>query len=150
MTTFWKHPDFIYKFTKDYEEIKDMKKMVTTMTQEIANSKVNTIIERLNKRNEAAEDDVPPNSMLELMIDMVMKNPNCLTENELVDHLVTFVGTVRLILMLSFRTKFRMFGFFKAQDTQSSTIAFTLLLLGMHPNIQVSSTVRYLLTQGEN
>lgn len=81
--------------------------MVTTMTQEIANSKVNTIIERLNKRNEVAEDDVQPTSMLELMIDMVMKNPNCLTETELVDHLVTFVGTVKLmVLILVFKTKF--------------------------------------------
>lgn len=74
-----------------------MKQMVTTMTQEIANSKVNSIIERLEKRNAMLDkdDEVQPSSMLELMIDMIMKNPNCLTETEIVDHLVTFVGTVR-------------------------------------------------------
>lgn len=70
--------------------------MVTTMTQEIANSKVNNIIERLRKRNNTTEDDDQRTSMLELIIDMIMKNPNCLTEAEIVDHLITFVGTVKL------------------------------------------------------
>lgn len=29
------HPDFVYTRTKEYEEIKAMKQMVTTMTQEV-------------------------------------------------------------------------------------------------------------------
>lgn len=51
--------------------------------------------------------------MLELIIDMVMKNPNCLSETEIVDHLVTFVGTVG---SLNFKTALEMLNlcvFFK-------------------------------------
>lgn len=119
VTTFWKHPDFIYKRTKDYEEIKAMKQMATTMTQEvsngakckqivkqthtfkIANSRVNDIIERIKKRDEAGctDDDREFSSMLELIIDMVKKNPNCLTETEIADHLITFVGAVCYLLI---------------------------------------------------
>lgn len=63
---------------------------------QIANSRVNNIIERLQKRDEAgvSDDEYQFSSMLELIIDMVKKNPNCLTENEIIDHLITFVGTV--------------------------------------------------------
>lgn len=110
--------------------------MAITMAQEIADSKVNSITERLKQRNEATDkdDDIQPTSMLELIIDMTMKNPNCLTETEVVDHLITLVGTV---LYLFKSCKFNLIFHFKAQDTQSSTIAFTLMLLGMHPTIQV-------------
>lgn len=95
ITTFWKHPDFIYKLTKDFQEIKRLKQKITIMAQEAIDSKVECVIERLKQRRELnKEDDIEYLSMLELYIDTKKKNSDSLSRIELVDDFITLVGTV--------------------------------------------------------
>ncbi|CAH0559426.1 unnamed protein product [Brassicogethes aeneus] len=111
---FWYHLDFVFKFSSYYKEQEHMIKIALTITKEITDSRVPEILERMNDFNIPVELRAP--SMLESMMEMVNENPNCLNEEQFRDHMMTFVAT--------------------SQDTQSSAIAFTLMMLGMHPEIQ--------------
>nr|NP_001352313.1 cytochrome P450 4c3-like [Anoplophora glabripennis] len=112
--SFWMYPDCFYKLTSYYKEQLAMVKIATTLTEEVKNARIPEILKKLDCKQEVKNPRQP--SMLEAMVEMVVNNPECLNETEFKDHMLTFVAT--------------------SQDTQSSAIAFTLMMLGMHPQIQ--------------
>ncbi|KAJ8921980.1 hypothetical protein NQ315_008617 [Exocentrus adspersus] len=119
VVTFWMYPNWIYRLTKFYKEQQDMVKTATILTEEVKEARIPEILQKLdcNHKVETKTDvDVRHPSMLEAMVEMVIDNPDCLNETEFKDHMLTFVAT--------------------SQDTQSSAVAFTLMMLGMHPHIQ--------------
>ncbi|KAJ8976117.1 hypothetical protein NQ317_019382 [Molorchus minor] len=114
--SFWLYPDFIYKLTGYYKEQQEMSKMCRILTEEVKDTRIPEIVNKLGKSrcNENCETRIP--SMLETMVEMVYEQPDILTIKEFQDNMLTFVAT--------------------SQDTQSSAIAFTLMMLGMHQEIQ--------------
>nr|WCC58122.1 cytochrome P450 [Pharsalia antennata] len=115
--SFWMYPECFYKLTSYYKEQQEMVKIATTLTEEVKNARIPEILQKLECKQAIGNNDNPrPPSMLEAMMGMVLDNPDCLNETEFKDHMLTFAAT--------------------SQDTQSSAIAFTLMMLGMHPEIQ--------------
>ncbi|XP_060524435.1 uncharacterized protein LOC132700875 [Cylas formicarius] len=117
VVSFWLYSNLIFKLTPMYKEQEEMVKVVTTLTQDVTNERVPEIIRRMETDSEFSNErsKMSP-SVLERMLELVRDNPECLSEEEFRDHILTFAGT--------------------SQDTQTSVVAFTLMMLGMHPNIQ--------------
>ncbi|KAJ3664760.1 hypothetical protein Zmor_000304 [Zophobas morio] len=111
---FWFHFDFIYEKSSYFREQLMMRRLADTMIKEILDTRVPEVVQRI-KNNEKPEDDRSP-SMLESIQEMLQENPDCFSEKECIDHLMTFMAT--------------------SQDTQSSAIAFTFMMLGAYPEIQ--------------
>ncbi|KAJ8935058.1 hypothetical protein NQ318_002687, partial [Aromia moschata] len=94
-----------------------MSKIVTALTEEVKDARIPEILNKLECKSDINKNqEMRTPSMLEMMVEMVIEKPDVLNETEFKDHMLTFVAT--------------------SQDTQSSTIAFTLMMLGMHHNVQ--------------
>lgn len=70
---------------------------------QITNTRVPSIIKRIE--NKLKNVDVPTveeeerfSSMLEMMIEMAIRNPNSLSDSDIRDHMMTFVATVNAFL----------------------------------------------------
>ncbi|RZC35180.1 cytochrome P450 4V2-like, partial [Asbolus verrucosus] len=109
------HFDIIYKKTLYFKEQNKIIQSATVMIGELMNTRVAEILKRLQDKVFKKSEARTP-SMLEMIIEMVVENPNCFTEKDCVDHMMTFVAT--------------------SQDTQSSIVGFTCMMLGIHPSIQ--------------
>ncbi|XP_066138543.1 cytochrome P450 4c3-like isoform X2 [Euwallacea fornicatus] len=115
---FWMHWDLTYKLSRYFKEEQEMRDVVSKFSEVCKNRKLGETSERANsqtKLSEMPEKRETP-SVVEMMFQMVEANPESLTEEEFIDHVVTFVAT--------------------SQDTQSSAIAFTLMMMGIHKAIQ--------------
>ncbi|XP_066256719.1 cytochrome P450 4C1-like [Euwallacea similis] len=115
---FWMHWDLIYKLTGYFKEEQEMRDVVLKFSEYFKNQRMNDIFERVNSQKKISgvleTREIP--SVVEMMIQILEANPECFTEKEFVNHVITFIAT--------------------SQDTQSSTIAFTLMMLGIHKSIQ--------------
>ncbi|XP_064212412.1 cytochrome P450 4g15 isoform X1 [Tribolium castaneum] len=113
ITKFWLHFDFIFKRSSYYQEQRKMKAIANTMIEEIMYSTVPQVIQKLMEGGNISKKN---SSMLEKLAELVVENPKDLTIENCVDHLMTFMAT--------------------SQDSQSSAVAFTCMMLGAYPHIQ--------------
>ncbi|KAJ8921981.1 hypothetical protein NQ315_008618 [Exocentrus adspersus] len=140
VTTFWLYPNWVYKLTSYYKEQQEMAKTAANLTEEVPTyfiksfttnllssgyicvkqARIPAILQKLDGKNNKVTDPRIP-SMLEAMVEMAVNNPGCLNETDIKDHMLTFVSTASTV---------------RSQDTQSSVIAFTLMMLGKHPHVQ--------------
>ncbi|ENN80788.1 hypothetical protein D910_08498 [Dendroctonus ponderosae] len=81
----------------------------------VASQQLPEILKRKEGATKCCQTRSTP-SVLEIMVELFKENPASLTEEEFKDHMMTFFAT--------------------SQDTQSSALAFTLMMLGMHKDIQ--------------
>ncbi|CAH1373957.1 unnamed protein product [Tenebrio molitor] len=112
---FWLHWDYIFEKTSYFKEQTMIKNITTTLIAEVMDTKVPETVERLkNDKTPSRATRIP--SMMEVLVEMVLNNENCLSVQDCIDHLMTLMAT--------------------SQDTQSSTVAFTCMMLGAYPDIQ--------------
>ncbi|EEZ99364.1 cytochrome P450 4g15 [Tribolium castaneum] len=114
--SFWLHLDIFFKLSSYYREQTKLQSLATTVINEITETNVPKIIEKIKAERKLADAEIRVPSMLESIAEMVMENPDCLTMQDCTDHLMTFMAT--------------------SQDTQSSAVAFTCMMLGAYPHIQ--------------
>nr|ALD15909.1 cytochrome P450 [Dendroctonus armandi] len=118
VSTFWMHSELLYRFSAYYKEQQMMTKLASKCIEEVASQQLPEILKRIEDQEGPIKccQNRPTPSVLETMVQLFKENPGSLTEEEFKDHMMTFFAT--------------------SQDTQSSALAFTLMMLGMHQNIQ--------------
>jgi hypothetical protein len=99
------------------------------------NSKVPETVERLNNDTTPSRALRIP-SIVEMLVEMVPKKENCLSVQDCTDQLITLMATVELLRLLF--NSLIIIDVLQSHDTQSSAVAFTCMMLGANPDIQVS------------
>ncbi|KAJ3628005.1 hypothetical protein MTP99_015334 [Tenebrio molitor] len=112
----WLHWNYLFQKSSLFKDQAYMKTIASTMIEEIMYKRLPEIIERIKNNKMSTSDDLRVPSMLEQIAVMIYNDPNCLTIQNCIDHLMTLMAT--------------------GQDTYSTTVAFTCMMLGAHPDIQ--------------
>uniref|UniRef100_A0AAR5P0R3 Cytochrome P450 n=1 Tax=Dendroctonus ponderosae TaxID=77166 RepID=A0AAR5P0R3_DENPD len=115
VSTFWLHSGLLYRLSAYYKEQQMMVELASKCIEEVASQQLPEILKRKEGATKCCQTRSTP-SVLEIMVELFKENPASLTEEEFKDHMMTFFAT--------------------SQDTQSSALAFTLMMLGMHKDIQ--------------
>jgi len=111
------HPDFIYKFTKDYKTTEECAKYIVDFVESVIKRKKQEYVQNKAKRLSKPQSDNEPNKkmFLEMLLDLNDNGAN-FTDVELKDEVNTFVAA--------------------ASDTSVTVTCFMLLMLGLYPDIQ--------------
>ncbi|CAH1382167.1 unnamed protein product [Tenebrio molitor] len=109
MFVFWYHFDFIFRWTKLCQDERQLLKKFNTFTENVVKEK------RLAFEQNTQQPSNKRKAFLDLLIEF-STGDNKLTDEEIRDEVNTFMVA--------------------GSDTTASSISFTLLLLGMHPDVQ--------------
>jgi len=111
------HPDFVYKFSKDYKEDVETTKYILNFTETVIKRKKQEYIDSKADRLSIPESDTAPNKkmFLEMLLELNDNGAN-FTDVELRDEVNTFM--------------------IAGSDTSVTVTSFMILMLALHPDIQ--------------
>ncbi|KAG5888996.1 hypothetical protein JTB14_033926 [Gonioctena quinquepunctata] len=106
MVKVWLHNDFMFRFSSNYDEQERGKEIVFGFIEKVL----------CDAKNMDHGEDQSYQPIIRQLLDIQKKQPNFATDEEMMHHLITLYTA--------------------SEDTITSIVSFTLVLLGMYPNIQ--------------